>query len=161
LHWHTSYRFTLIFHYFKFSNLSSMACLICNYLQSAISLFCLLFRLLSNVIVCCLSFDHCIALHSSSDCFWIPICYLQSFPTFMLLLVIDVKQFLNYPPILMHFSDLTSLLGYLIIMLFLCICTLVFIIAWDLLSRTLIRELVKLRTKINQDYVCYVMENTL
>jgi hypothetical protein len=43
-------------------------------------------------------FGHCIVLPSSIYCFWIPICYLQSFPTLILLLVIDVKQCLNYPP---------------------------------------------------------------
>ena len=39
------------------------------------------------------SFEHCIVLPSSIYCFWIPFCYLQSFPTFMLLPVIDVKHF--------------------------------------------------------------------
>jgi hypothetical protein len=40
----------------------------------------------------------------------------------MLLLVIDVKQFLNYPPCSMHFSHLISFFGQLIILLFLCTC---------------------------------------
>jgi hypothetical protein len=48
--------------------------------------------------ICSFSFDHCIALPSSSYCFCIPLCYLESFPTFILLLVIDVKNVLNYPP---------------------------------------------------------------
>ena len=80
---------------------------------------CLLFRLLCNVIVCSCSFDHCIVLPSSSYCFWIPLCYIQSFPTFIVLLVIDVKNVLNYPPFLMHFSDLILLFRQLIILLFL------------------------------------------
>jgi hypothetical protein len=78
--------------------------------------------LLCNVIICSFSFDHFIVLPSSSYCFWIPHCYLQSCPTFMLLLVIDAKQFLNYPPFSMHFSHLISFFGQLIILLFLCTC---------------------------------------
>ena len=54
-------------------------------------------------------FGHCIVLSSSIYCLWIPICYIQSFPTLILLLVIDVKQCLNYPPFSMHFSDLILL----------------------------------------------------
>jgi hypothetical protein len=66
---------------------------------------------------CFFSFGHYIVLPSSSYCCWIPLCYLQSFPKFMLL-VIDVKQLLNYPPFSMHFSDLTLLFGMLINILF-------------------------------------------
>ena len=58
-------------------------------------------------------------------------------PTFIFLLVIGVEQFLNYPTFLMHFSDLIVLLWQLIsiknpqyIILFLCICILVFIILY-------------------------------
>ena len=80
---------------------------------------CLLFRLLCNGIVWSFSFDHCIVLPSSSYRFRIPLCYLQSFPTSILLLVIDVKNVLNYPPFLMHFSDLILLFRQLIIPLFL------------------------------------------
>jgi hypothetical protein len=69
------------------------------------------------VIVCSFSFGHYIVPPSSSYCCGIPLCYLQSFHT-SILLVIDVMQFLNYPAFSMHFSDLTLLFGMLIIILF-------------------------------------------
>ena len=65
-------------------------------------------------------FCHCIVLPSSIYCFWIPICNIKSFPTFILLLVIYVKQCLNYPPFSMHFSDLLLVFEQLIIRFFLC-----------------------------------------
>ena len=43
-------------------------------------------------------FGHCIVLPSSIYCFCIPICNIKSYPTFILLIVIYVKQCLNYPP---------------------------------------------------------------
>ena len=65
-------------------------------------------------------FDHCIVLPSSIYCCWIPICNIKSFPTFILLLVIYVKQCLNYPPFSMHFSDLLLVFEQLIFRFFLC-----------------------------------------
>jgi hypothetical protein len=53
---------------------------------------CSLFRFLCNLIVCFFSFDHCIVIPSSSYYFWIPLCYLQSFPLCIPLVLIDVKQ---------------------------------------------------------------------
>ena len=47
--------------------------------------------------------------------------YLHTFPTLIFFLVIDVKEFLNCPPFLKYFSELTLLFGQLIIILFLCI----------------------------------------
>jgi hypothetical protein len=51
-----------------------------------------------------------------------------TFPTLIFLLVIDVKQFLHFPPFSKYLSELTLLFGQLIILLFLCIWTLCFII---------------------------------
>ena len=65
-------------------------------------------------------FGHCIVLPSSIYCFWIPICNIKSFLTFIFILVLDVKQCLNYPPFSMHFSDLLLLFEQLIIRYFLC-----------------------------------------
>ena len=56
--------------------------------------------------------------------------YLHTFPTLIFFLVIDVKEFLNFPPFLTYFSELTLLFGQLIILLFLCIWTLGCIIVW-------------------------------
>ena len=69
-------------------------------------------------------FCHCIVLPSLIYWFWISLWYLQSFPTFMLLLVIHAKQFLNHPPLLMPFSDFALLFGQLGILMFFCICIL-------------------------------------
>jgi hypothetical protein len=93
----------------------------CFFVCCVMSLF-VLFLLLCNVIVCSFSSDYCIVLPSLIYSFWIHLCYLQSFSTFILLLVIDVNRFLNYPPFLMHFSDLILLFPQLIILLFLCTC---------------------------------------
>ena len=101
--------------------------------SSTLMSWCSLFWFMCNVIVCSFSFGHCIVLHFSSYCLWIPICYLQSCPTFILLLVVDVKQFLVYPPFLIHFSDLILLFGQLIMLLFLCTC---FKYCWTYANRT-------------------------
>jgi hypothetical protein len=96
-----------------------------------------LFCFLCNVIVCYFRFVHCNVFSSSIYGIKVTPLLSSKCPTFIFLLVIGVEQFLNYPTFLMHFSDLILLLWQLIsiknpqyIILFLCICILVFIILY-------------------------------
>jgi hypothetical protein len=96
-----------------------------------------LFCFLCNVIVCYFRFVHCNVFSSSIYGIKVTPLLFSKCPTFIFLLVIGVEQFLNYPTFLMHFSDLILLLWQLIsiknpqyIILFLCICILVFIILY-------------------------------